>query len=129
MIDQFTTQVSAQHFDWGYPGCQGNYDVALACDVLYEPYSVEPVANITPWLLNHRTGRLLLADPSHRTKDNRDRFLQLLGGQPKSAMLLQESSEVTIRMDEQDSLVQLQLLRMKQGQETVGLKLSAPGQD
>ncbi len=59
----------------------------------------------------------------------RDRFLQLLGGQPKSAMLLQESSEVTIRMDGQDSLVQLQLLRMKQGQETVGLKLSVPGQD
>jgi len=59
----------------------------------------------------------------------RDRFLQLLGGQPKSAMLLQESSEVTIRMDEQDSLVQLQLLRMKQGQETVGLKLSIPGQN
>ena len=39
-------------------------------------------------------------------------------------MLLQESSEVTIRMDEQDSLVQLQLLRMKQGKETVGVKLS-----
>lgn len=119
-------QVSAQHFDWGDPSCQGEYDVALACDVLYEPYSVEPVATITPRLLNHRTGRLLLADPSHRTKDNRDRFLQLLGGQPKSAMLLQESSEVTIRMDEQDSLVQLQLLRMKQGKETVGVKLSIP---
>ena len=44
-------------------------------------------------------------------------------------MLLQESSEVTIQMDEQDSLVQLQLLRMKQGQETVSLKLSVPGQD
>ena len=41
-------------------------------------------------------------------------------------MLLQESSEVTIRMDEQDSLVQLQLLRMKQGKETVGVKLSIP---
>lgn len=59
----------------------------------------------------------------------RDRFLQLLGGQPKSAMLLQESSEVTIQMDDQDSLVQLQLLRMKQGKETVGLKLSVPSQD
>ncbi|KAL0031958.1 hypothetical protein WJX79_008528 [Trebouxia sp. C0005] len=124
-----TSQVSAQHFDWGDPSCQGNYDVALACDVLYEPYSVEPVARITPRLLNHRTGRLLLADPSHRTKANRDRFLQLLGGQPKSAMLLQESSEVTIQMDDQDSLVQLQLLRMKQGKETVGLKLSVPSQD
>lgn len=59
----------------------------------------------------------------------RDRFLHILGGQPKSAMLLQESSEVTIRMDGQDSLVQLQLLHMKQGQETVGLKLNAPGQN
>ena len=71
MMIACVTQVSAQHFDWGDPSCQGNYDVALACDVLYEPYSVEPVANITPRLLNHRTGRLLLADPSHRTKDNR----------------------------------------------------------
>lgn len=55
----------------------------------------------------------------------RSDFLGLISGQPQSAMLLQESSEVTIRMDEQDTLVQLQLLRMKLGQETVGLKLSA----
>ena len=40
-------------------------------------------------------------------------------------MLLQEGSEVTVRIDEQDTQVQLQLLRMKQGQETVGIKFKA----
>lgn len=38
-------------------------------------------------------------------------------------MVLQESTEVTIRMDDQDTQIQLQQLRMRQGQETVGLKL------
>lgn len=38
-------------------------------------------------------------------------------------MVLQESSEVTITIDEQDTPIQLQQLRMRQGQETVGLKL------
>ena len=38
-------------------------------------------------------------------------------------MLLQESLEVTIRMDNQDTQIQLQQLRMRQGQETVGLKI------
>lgn len=38
-------------------------------------------------------------------------------------MVLQESSEVTITMDDQGTPVQLQQLRMRQGQETVGLKL------
>lgn len=53
----------------------------------------------------------------------RVKFLQLLSSQPKAPMVLQESSEVTIRMDDQDTPVQLQQLRMRQGQETVGLKL------
>lgn len=53
----------------------------------------------------------------------RDRFLQLLSSQPKAPMLLQESLEVTIRMDNQDTQIQLQQLRMRQGQETVGLKI------
>ena len=38
-------------------------------------------------------------------------------------MVLQESTEVTIRMDDRDTQIQLQQLRMRQGQETVGLKL------
>ena len=53
----------------------------------------------------------------------RNKFLRLLSSQPKAPMVLQESSEVLIRMDNQDTQVQLQQLRMKQGQETVGLKL------
>ena len=53
----------------------------------------------------------------------RNKFLRLLSSQPKAPMVLQESSEVLIRIDDQDTPVQLQQLRMKQGQETVGLKL------
>ena len=53
----------------------------------------------------------------------RNKFLRLLSSQPKAPMVLQESSEVLIRMDNQDTPVQLQQLRMKQGQETVGLKM------
>ena len=39
-------------------------------------------------------------------------------------MLLREASEVTVRMDEQDTQVLLQLLCMKQGQETVGIEFN-----
>ena len=54
--------------------CHGDYDVALACDVLYEHFSVEPVAHIAPQLLSPKSGMLLLADPSRRTKENRYRL-------------------------------------------------------
>ncbi|KAL3149551.1 hypothetical protein ABBQ32_002330 [Trebouxia sp. C0010 RCD-2024] len=118
-------RVRAELFDWTSHVCHGDYDVALACDVLYEHFSVEPMANIAPQLLNPKSGRLLLADPSCRTKDNRNKFLRLLSSQPTAPMVLQESSEVVVRMDNQDTPVQLQQLRMKQGQETVGLKLQA----
>lgn len=64
-------QVRAELFDWTSHVCHGDYDVALACDVLYEHFSVEPVANIAPQLLNPKTGKLLLADPLRRTRDNR----------------------------------------------------------
>lgn len=90
---------AAQHTALSFTACTDKYELVCTC-LLYASLSVCALC--------------------------RDRFLQLLGGQPKSAMLLQESSEVTIRMDEQDSLVQLQLLRMKQGKETVGVKLSIP---
>ena len=64
-------QVRAELFDWNSHACHGDFDVALACDVLYEHYSVEPVANIAPQLLKQQAGRLLLADPSKRTIENR----------------------------------------------------------
>lgn len=54
--------------------------------------------------------------------------MQLLSSQPKAPMVLQESSEVVVTMDEQDTPVQLQQLRMRQGQETVGLKLQVQRQ-
>lgn len=67
-------QVRAELFDWTNPVCYGDYDVALACDVLYEQFSVEPMAHIAPQLLSPKTGMLLLADPSRRTRDNRYRL-------------------------------------------------------
>ena len=57
----------------------------------------------------------------------REKFLQLLSSQPKAPMLLQESLEVTIRMDDLDTQIQLQQLQMRQGQETVGLKIQWEG--
>lgn len=59
--------------------------MALACDVLYEPYSVVPLANIVPRLLNPKSGRLLLADPSHRTEQNRQSFHSMMFLTPQSA--------------------------------------------
>ena len=64
-------QVRAELFDWNNHVCSGNFDVALACDVLYEHFSVEPVAHIAPQLLSPKAGMLLLADPSRRTRENR----------------------------------------------------------
>ena len=64
-------QVRGQLFDWSQPSGAGQFDVALACDVLYEAFSVEPVARVIPQLLSFKTGKLLLADPSRRTKQNR----------------------------------------------------------
>ena len=45
--------------------------------------------------------------------------MQLLSSQ-SPAMMLQERSEVTITMDELDTQVELQILKMRQGQDTVG---------
>lgn len=64
-------QVRAELFDWNKHACHGDFDVALACDVLYEHFSVEPVAHIAPQLLSPKAGMLLLADPSGRTRENR----------------------------------------------------------
>ena len=64
-------QVTGQLLDWSQPCISDDYDVALACDVLYEAASVEPVAKVIPKLLNPQTGTLLLSDPLLRTKENR----------------------------------------------------------
>ncbi len=43
----------------------------LACDVLYEDTSVDLVAEAVPRLLFSAGGRLVLADPTYRTEQNR----------------------------------------------------------
>ena len=67
----YNLQVRAELFDWTSDISHGDFDVALACDVLYENFSVEPVAHIAPQLLKPQTGRLFLADPIQRTRENR----------------------------------------------------------
>ena len=52
-------------------GSAAQFDVLLACDVLYEDTSVDPVAEAVPRLLYSAGGRLVLADPTHRTEQNR----------------------------------------------------------
>ncbi|KAL4524195.1 hypothetical protein Ndes2526B_g00214 [Nannochloris sp. 'desiccata'] len=92
-----TCRVRAEVFDWSQPlsSLLHYFDVVLACDVLYEAFSVEPVAKIAPRLLklsggtsgakhdgnnenDESPGVILLADPPLRAKQNRYRFLELL---------------------------------------------------
>ncbi|CAG9464209.1 unnamed protein product [Pedinophyceae sp. YPF-701] len=84
-------RIRAEVLDWqeGYSGEE--FDVVLACDVLYEDFSVEPVARLVPQLLGHGRGLLVLADPPTRTPDNRRRFLALLRG-AGAGMVLEESA-------------------------------------
>lgn len=80
--------VSGRLLDWSDPSVRGSFDVVLACDVLYEAYSVDPVANVAPRLLGKSSGgkqdgvgRLLLADPPLRARHNRERFIKLIRDQ------------------------------------------------
>ena len=73
--------IRAETFDWYQPitNLKSYFDVVVACDVLYERTSVEPVAAVAPQLL--RPGgdsTILLADPPSRAKQNRVQFLELL---------------------------------------------------
>eukprot|EP01026_Neomeris_dumetosa_P072633 TRINITY_DN74014_c0_g1_i11.p1 TRINITY_DN74014_c0_g1~~TRINITY_DN74014_c0_g1_i11.p1 ORF type:complete len:333 (-),score=37.12 TRINITY_DN74014_c0_g1_i11:23-1021(-) len=82
-------RVQAQIFDWFNPGKQQNFDIILACDVLYEKNSVEPVASAISSLLSlesqvvnsnnttlpgENTRTVLLADDPKRCIQNRDNF-------------------------------------------------------
>ena len=72
-------QIQARIFDWSEKDITlEKFDVVLACDVLYEKFSVEPIAWIAPLLLKEEGGMLLLADPPLRAKANRDRFVELM---------------------------------------------------
>ena len=65
-------QLHGKLLDWTAedPGL-GKFDVVLACDVLYEDFSVEPVAHVVQHLMTPRGGRLILADPEGRTRAHR----------------------------------------------------------
>jgi len=92
-----TCRVRAEVFDWSQPlsSLLHYFDVVLACDVLYEHFSVEPVAKVAPQLLkrsggtsgasnggnnenDESPGSILLAYPPLRAKQNRDKFLEFL---------------------------------------------------
>ncbi len=92
-------QVRAALVDWTQPYTGPTFDVVLACDVLYEvwlmshrmrslvhmadndkkhepcvapqDFSVEPVGALLPQMCANTGGRVLLADPTARTRHNR----------------------------------------------------------
>ncbi|KAK9829936.1 hypothetical protein WJX72_008749 [[Myrmecia] bisecta] len=97
------------------------YDVVLACDVLYEDFSVEPVAAAVPSMLKSSGTRLLLTDPAHRTEHNRKKFIELLrcGRDP---FQVEEMASRDIEMDATTTDVQLMIFRRSLGGDTIGVK-------
>lgn len=124
-------QISAQVFDWADPPALAPFDVILACDVLYEDFSVEPLAGLVPELLSRQPGaRVLLADPVNRTPHNRQRFLELLAANKRGGLALnvEEASQVDFMFkgSSQDGLrnpVVLTTLRRGMGGDTVGVPM------
>lgn len=66
--------------DWGDKSIQNkDFDVVLACDVLYESASVDLIADLVPRLLTKRSGaKLIVTDPVERCPQNRKRFIDLM---------------------------------------------------
>lgn len=65
-------QMMATLLDWTNPNPGiGDFEVILACDVLYELEAVAPVAELIGRLLSKQGGRFILADPESRTKAHR----------------------------------------------------------
>lgn len=115
------TVVQTASLDWHnlQPEDLGAYDVVLCCDVLYEPASVEPVAEAVMALLAPE-GRLLLADPPHRAAKNRERFVQLL--QAQGGFCFEET--ITTRVDVAGRNTDILFVNVRRGvgSDTVGLK-------
>ena len=103
----------------------GKFDVVIACDVLYEDFSVEPVASLVPMLLrsDKETGQILLADPPDRTRHNRERFLELLKDGNLDVKLL-ESGRRRVLLEGLTSDVQMLLFERSYygAQSTLGIK-------
>lgn len=136
------TKISASLFDWHAPpppNLLHSFDVVLACDVLYEAFSVDPVATVAPTLLSPRSSStnkspppaILLADPPLRAKQNRERFLQLLSG--RGDFLATEMTTTKALVWEEDSStessgqyrsVDIEFMVLQQGAagDTIGVK-------
>lgn len=131
---------SAHIFDWSQPVSLSGFDVVLACDVLYESFSVEPVAKVAPQLLKPRrsardlrsddtsTPRFLLTDPPHRARRNRERFLTLLSYE---GFVMEEYTTRTIpfgnpRNGKDGVDIEFCVLRRGEYGDTVGVKLEMP---
>lgn len=117
--------------DWSAPVTprhQGTYDILLLSDVLYEKYSVEPVASIVPILLKGNDGSdglaLLLADPPNRARMNRERFLELLqnGGNGDEFVLSGVEEKVVMFEGEEKEVMLITIKRMSRFGDTIGVK-------
>jgi predicted nicotinamide N-methyase len=115
--------LTAQRFDWNVQPVAYCFDVLVACDVLYEEFSVLPLADVLPRMLRPGAGqRILLADPCRRTPANRAQFLGLLA--KKRADLMLVSSHVVNQEFEGASVpVQVVNLKVCEDEETVGMPL------
>ena len=118
--------VRALPFDWNLPCIESDFDVVIACDVLYETYSVEPLSNALPSLLGRgaREQRLLMTDPPKRAPANRQRFMELLMS-GKSDLQLQRTKVISAHAQGMDADVRIMILQRRSGEGTVGLPLSS----
>ncbi|BDA46391.1 probable electron transfer flavoprotein beta subunit lysine methyltransferase [Coccomyxa sp. Obi] len=113
-------QVRGELLDWTQPYVGQKFDVVVACDVLYEDFSVEPVGELLPQLLSS-SGCVLLADPSERTRHNREYFVDMMQT-IRRPMLLEECRRVDEEMDGKVYSIELMRFRFKEGSESVGVK-------
>lgn len=70
----------AEVFDWSEKKKHtSTFEMVLACDVLYEKSSVPYIAEILPNLIcGSGSGKVIMTDPTHRTPQNREKFLNLI---------------------------------------------------
>eukprot|EP00850_Spirogloea_muscicola_P011991 SM000076S21812 [mRNA] locus=s76:360233:363087:- [translate_table: standard] len=92
----------AEVFDWGDRNACMEFDVVLACDVLYEKPAVDLIANLVPRLLkpwyddlHHNCDNflLLISDPVERNPKNRERFVDMMDAANGPMLLELQSME------------------------------------
>ena len=111
-------QVTAALFDWSQPFSGPHFDVVLSSDVLYEKFSVEPVATVVPKLLYSNDGKLVLADPATRTEENRHRFLDLVQNAKRQRLRLALQESMRVDMDGWHD-IEIMLLETSSFQDTI----------